>query len=136
MAGPAFEYNDYIQGIVGCSGKDKKKTPTSFLPGLTSLAVGILALALHLGITANFDLQKVHNVDFIASHSMYYRYGFTWVVLMGDRFKYYFAWKVAEGASILAGFGFEGFDANGKPIGWKGVENIDIPSFESRYICA
>ena len=50
--------------------------------------------------------------------------------LLGDRFKFYFAWKVAEGASVLAGFGFEGFGDNGKEIGWKGVENIDIIGFE------
>jgi hypothetical protein len=29
------------------------------------------------------------------------------VCLLGERFKFYFAWKVAEGASVLGGFGFE-----------------------------
>ena len=43
-----------------------------------------------------------------------------------NRLKYYFAWKVAEGASILGGFGFEGYDKEGKEIGWKGVENVNI----------
>lgn len=36
------------------------------------------------------------------------------------RLKYYFAWKVAEGASILGGFGFEGYTADGQVLGWKG----------------
>ena len=38
---------------------------------------------------------------------------------------------MAEGASILGGFGFEGYTADGKEKGWKGVENIDIMGFET-----
>jgi len=51
--------------------------------------------------------------------------------LITDRLKYYFAWKVAEGASIMGGFGFQGYDKTGKVIGWAGVENIDIVAFET-----
>jgi len=31
---------------------------------------------------------------------------------------------------VLGGFGFEGYDKDGKVKGWKGVENIDILGFE------
>jgi hypothetical protein len=50
--------------------------------------------------------------------------------MFGDRLKFYFAWKVAEGACVLGGFGFEGYDSAGNVKGWKGVENIDILGFE------
>lgn len=57
------------------------------------------------------------------------------MALLGERFKYYFAWKIAEGSSVLAGFGFEGYttEKDGKvvPKGWRGVENIEIISFET-----
>jgi len=29
--------------------------------------------------------------------------------MFAERLKYYFAWKIAEGASIAGGFGFEGW---------------------------
>lgn len=53
--------------------------------------------------------------------------------LWTERMKYYFIWKTAEGACILAGFGFEGFDAAGRVIGWRGVENVDIVGIETAW---
>jgi hypothetical protein len=35
------------------------------------------------------------------------------------------------GASIMGGFGFEGYTKEGKVVGWKGVENIDILGVET-----
>ena len=31
----------------------------------------------------------------------------------------------------MGGFGFEGYNKEGKPIGWKGVSNVDIIGFET-----
>lgn len=44
--------------------------------------------------------------------------------------KYYAVWKIAEAGCIIAGFGFEGVDKEGKIIGFKGVENVDILGFD------
>jgi len=55
------------------------------------------------------------------------------VYLLVERWKYYFAWKVSEGACQMAGFGFEGFDEQGKPKGWGGVTNIGIWEFETSW---
>ena len=46
------------------------------------------------------------------------------------RSKYYFARKVAEGSTVLAGFGFQGYTDAGTAKGWNGVSNIDIFDFE------
>jgi lysophospholipid acyltransferase len=48
---------------------------------------------------------------------MYFRTSFA-------RQKYYFAWYVAEGASIMAGIGYEGKDANGT-MRWRRLKNAD-----------
>ena len=56
--------------------------------------------------------------------------------MLGVRFKYYFAWKVSEGAAILAGFGLEGFEEEGEGgegvrcLGFGGVSQMDILGFE------
>ena len=65
------------------------------------------------------------------------------LLMVGVRFKYYFAWKVSEGAAILAGFGFEGFEEEeeeeeegehagpgARCIGFGGVSQMDILGFE------
>ena len=68
-----------------------------------------------------YPLAKVYNSEFIQTTGHFARYIHTVVALFGERLKYYFAWKVAEGASIMAGFGFQGYDANDKVIGWSGI---------------
>lgn len=59
--------------------------------------------------------------------------------------KFYFAWKVAEGASIMGGitnmklissyfdegFGFEGYTPTGQVIGWKGIFYLIMFDFNS-----
>eukprot|EP01041_Mallomonas_annulata_P011135 gene11135-23274_t len=135
LAGPAFEYNDYVHSIDGTKFKrsDGKKgpVPSSILPALQRLVVGLLSMGLHLYLSAIFPISKIYDTNFIAAHHFTYRFPFTWCVLLADRVKYYFAWRVAEGASIMAGFGFEGYNKEGQPIGWKGVENVDIIGFET-----
>ena len=55
------------------------------------------------------------------------------VSLWAERMKYYFIWKTAEGSCLLAGFGFQGYDAEGKALGWRGVENVDILGIETAW---
>ena len=139
LAGPAFEYNDYLQSINGSAfdnekdRKEGKKTaePGSLLEGLKRLVIGVVSLVAHMQLAARFPLPNCYNPQWIAENpSMVYRYLFTWAALFADRLKYYFAWKVAEGASVLGGFGFQGYDKEGKVVGWSGVENIEILGFE------
>jgi hypothetical protein len=144
LAGPAFEYNDYIKSIDGSifarnadkdkqsNGKGKEeKPPSSLLNALFTLLLGVVCLVGHLVLSGHYPLSRIYDAAFIAAHNHVERYGYTWVALAAERLKYYFAWKVAEGASILGGFGFEGYDANGKPLGWSAVENISIVGFET-----
>jgi len=137
LAGPAFAYNDYLRSIDGTAFQkekdgDKKTTaPSRLLPGLQRLFVGVLCLVLYLQVNARFKVQHHYSLDFIREHPNYLlRYILLCIAMFGDRLKFYFAWKVAEGASIFGGFGFEGYDKEGKPKGWGGVENVDIIGFE------
>ena len=38
--------------------------------------------------------------------------------------------QVAEAACVAAGFGFEGYGADGASLGYAGVSNVDIVNFE------
>ena len=105
LAGPAFEYTDYASAVDGSAfskenGKkndEKAEEPSSVAVALKALVIGIVALVLHLVVSGNFPIPTLYNKEWIASNDMLFRFGFMWVALTGDRLKYYFAWKVAEG---------------------------------------
>lgn len=144
-AGPAFEYADYVRAIDGTAfkritppGKDgeaKKESvsrPSPVLPALSCFVIGVVMLVGHLQMAARFPMSGLYkNPQEVYAMSHWSRYIYGCIALAGDRMKYYFVWKMAEGASLLAGFGFQGYDDTGKVIGWKGVENIDIIAFET-----
>jgi lysophospholipid acyltransferase len=141
LAGPAFEYQDYIASIddsaffVPNENKDDSKKPiikrpNTLFPAIQRLIVGVIAMIAYLQIGGRFKLSTLHDKTFIANHPYHERWGYLMLSMFGERMKYYFAWKVAEGASLLAGFGFEGYKSNGEMIGFKGVENMDILGFE------
>jgi hypothetical protein len=136
LAGPAFEYKDYERAIDGTAyrvGGEKGpiKKPATLLAGLQRLVVGVITLVLHMKMSAMFPVKVMYDPKFLSTVPWVERYARLMVAMLAERFKFYFAWKVAEGASILGGFGFEGYTPEGKPIGWKGVENIDIIGFET-----
>ena len=134
LAGPAFEYTDYVSAMedTAPSATDKKplKKPQPFLPAMLRLLVGVLCLVGHLQLAPHFKISSHYQLQYVSSKPALLRFADLLVAMFAERLKYYFAWKVAEGASILAGFGFEGFNASNQPIGWRGVENIEIINWE------
>mmetsp|Transcript_37512 Transcript_37512/g.49427 ORF Transcript_37512/g.49427 Transcript_37512/m.49427 type:complete len:542 (+) Transcript_37512:178-1803(+) len=162
MAGPAFEYADYIHAVDGSAykpifdghsngrtngtnghtnGTDNgvakggavngyTKKPSSVVPGLACLGLGLLCMAIHVVGSMQFPLMGVVAEEEFLKYGMVYRAAYTWIALLFIRFKYYFAWKVAEGSCIMAGFGFEGYNEDGSVKGWGGTSNMDILGFE------
>lgn len=145
QAGPAFEYNDYVHVIDGSifmkKSKDDKivsSSPSTIIPGLRRLLVGVIALVFHVILKGSYPLlierdgkliPTLSDTVFIANNSIFKRLCYMMIALLSERYKFYFAWKVAEGSCILAGFGFEGYDKFGEIIGFAGVENVDIMRF-------
>ena len=143
LAGPAFEYQDYIRSIDGSvfqyhaksEGDSKKQSPppvpSSFVPGLLKFLAGTAFLIGHVLINGQYPLSNLYNTEFIANNSFLWRCAYLYISLVGARFKFYFVWVLAEGSSNLAGFGFEGFSVDGRTLGWGGVNNVDIMGFET-----
>jgi hypothetical protein len=139
LAGPAFEYTDYMAGVNVNSIQPPKqekstqprKPPSSVLAALGRLLIGLCWMLFYMKLFPTYATRMVAKQEFIASHGLVYRCLFTSLALLVERSKYYYVWKVAEGASIMGGFGFQGYDSTGEPKGWGGVENIDIFTFET-----
>ena len=165
LAGPSFEYRDYIDGITGSmlvfkgaeggAGERDSKIPVKSAPSpvpsaLVSLSIGVFWLVVKLVMGGYFPLAtykdastpgvpynmvpNLSNPVWLASYpNAVWRFLVLMLTLQAERYKYYFAWKVAEGSCQLAGFGFQGFDGKGTALGWRGVENIDIWGFETSW---
>jgi hypothetical protein len=138
LAGPAFEYKDYEKAIDGTAYRKPgdsvmtvRKPSSNWLNGLRKLLVGVVCLVLYLQLSAHFKVVHQLDPEYIRTVGPVTRFVRLMLAIMADRCKFYFAWKVAEGASIMAGFGFEGYDAQGRELGWRGVENVDIVNFET-----
>lgn len=146
MVGPTFEYSLYDKVIAG----EVPAKPT----GKGTPAVGImeklgrmvncnmyvaalhrlvLALACMAGyqMLADAGYLTYHSYDpaWIAGKSYWELFSFMAVCMQCQRFKFFFIWKIAEGACILAGFGFSGYDKNGESLGYRAAENMDILGF-------
>lgn len=117
LAGPAFEFKDYVTIIDKTAfqkpiRKDKTKddveveVPSTLAPSLYRLFVAVLCLLSHMQLSARFPHSVVYNAEWISLHSWYFRWGYTSLSLFAERLKYYFVWKVAEGACVMAGFGY------------------------------
>lgn len=158
LAGPAFEYQDYAKSIDGTIFQ-KKEThghhghkehnshdkahkqeakkqapldPSSLAAGFQCLAIGIFFMVTHLILVAKFPFPIIGNKEWITAHPNHVeRFLYTVVAAFTERTKFYFAWKLAESASVFAGFGFQGYNDKGDVIGWHGVENVDIIGVET-----
>lgn len=125
--GPSFEYADYIAFADGTL-----TSPPPYTPGLWRLAQGLFYFVAFTGINMKYpcaDLLK--DERFLTSGTFLSRYIVIWIALLAVRFKYYFGWKIAEGAACMAGLGYNGIDKSTGKHEWDRVENINVLKYET-----
>ena len=88
----------------------RKNSPV--LPALHRLFLGLFCLILHFTISSQAPVSRQYDPIWQNSHHFMYRMIYISISFLGERFKFYFAWKISEGACIMAGFGFEGHNNN------------------------
>ncbi|KAJ5934032.1 Membrane bound O-acyl transferase MBOAT [Penicillium verhagenii] len=132
FAGPSFEYVDYRRWLdttlfdVPPGTDPSKRAPPAFKKALVGL----------LWIGAFVYLGSIFTTDFVLSDE-FLQYGFPrrmlTVYLLGftSRLKYYGVWSLTEGACILSGLGYNGFDPKSGKVFWNRLENVDPWSLET-----
>ncbi|CAM9814250.1 unnamed protein product, partial [Ectocarpus sp. 12 AP-2014] len=133
LAGPAFEYKEYDNATSGKAyEKDGKPhpMPSNWAAALSKFGSGMLCLTLFQVGSGYFPLTGMRSSE-VAGMPIPKRIMNAWITLFFVRMKYFFAWKTADGASVLGGFGFQGYGPDGQVAGWDGVSNIDIMTFET-----
>ncbi|EEQ90171.1 hypothetical protein RJZ56_003066 [Blastomyces dermatitidis] len=144
FAGPAFDYIEYRKWIETTMfdappGVDpakrpptrkKRKIPRSGRPALLRAAFGLF------WIFGFLQFGRLYNVEFILSDN-YLKYTLlrrVWILHMlgfTSRLKYYGVWSLTEGACILSGMGYNGFDPNTGKVSWNRLENVNPKGLET-----
>jgi lysophospholipid acyltransferase len=136
LSGPSFhykEYTDYLQGTDFY--KNEKYNPEGKIPScayavLECVFLSICCMAIHLSFEAYFPVGIVLEPNGMDHMNVLVRHLYLILAVMGVRCKYYFIWKLSEGAGVLAGLGFEGYDNNGRTL-WTRLTNVFLWKIES-----
>lgn len=138
MAGPAFDYADYRRWIdttmfdvpaeVDPAKKPpvrkKRKIPRSGTPATRKAAAGLIWLGLFVYFGASYNPEFLSSDTFL-KYNVFQRVWLNYVTNVVARFKYYAVWSLSEGACILAGMGYNGFDPVTAKVSWNRLQNID-----------
>lgn len=140
LTGPAFHYAEYDKFIHSSlfddvpqekrPGKRSRRIPRSGTPALIRTLQGFVWGALFFVSPRFVSLEYVLSGQLAAEHGFFYRIFYFWALGFSERLKYYTAWYIAEGACILCGIGYNGYNPETDTFKWDRVQNIDPYSFE------
>jgi lysophospholipid acyltransferase len=137
-AGPAFDYADYKRWI-DCTMFDvppevdpakkppvrkKRKIPRSGTPATRKAASGLVWLVLFVVLGPKYNPEFLSSDAFL-EYGIFQRVWLNYMTNVVARFKYYAVWSLSEGACILAGMGYNGFDPVTAKVSWNRLQNID-----------
>lgn len=137
LTGPSFEYADF-ESWLDCEMfhdlPDQKQGSNKYyrtIPKNGTLAgwkviQGIFWIVLSTLGPKYFPVSYVLNRETFMKRSFIYRIHYMSLLGFIQRLKYYAAWTIAEGACILCGLGYNGYDPKTKKIKWNRVQNIDV----------
>ncbi|KAG7192757.1 lysophospholipid acyltransferase [Scheffersomyces spartinae] len=141
LTGPAFDYADYDKFIHSTlfddvpqdkrPGARKRRIPRSGKPALNKLLRGIFWAFLFVNSSKYLSLDYILNGQLFQEHNFIYRIFYMWGLGFTYRLKYYTIWSIAEGACILCGIGYNGYDSDTDSFKWDRVQNINEWAFET-----
>ncbi|KAI5293648.1 lysophospholipid acyltransferase, partial [Ascosphaera acerosa] len=144
FAGPAFDFVDYRRWLETSlfdhpPGTDTRKAPRvrgarriprSGTPAAAKAAQGLAWIAAFLACSARFPADLPLQPGFLARGPLA-RVALMHLVGLTARLKYYGVWKLTEGACILSGMGYNGFDPLSGAVHWDALENVDPLALET-----
>ncbi|KAL3156423.1 hypothetical protein ABBQ38_000734 [Trebouxia sp. C0009 RCD-2024] len=127
LAGPFFELRDY-RDYIERQGPWANGFPSGVVPGLVRLFKAMVCMAFHLRMTQGFNASTLESAWY-HSQPLLSRVIVLYLVPTVYRFKYYFAWAVAESGLTLSGFNYNGKDKRGVLL-WDRYVNARIRHVE------
>ncbi|KAI9286153.1 membrane bound O-acyltransferase [Umbelopsis sp. AD052] len=132
IAGPANEYMDYKRFVtmeVFRDANGKIVRPSATKATLKLFAQGLFFILILATVAPHFSYFECLNPWYLKM-PFWKRFLFIQAAGFSSRVKYYAVWLLAEGACVLCGLGFNGYDKDGKAR-WNRVSNIRPFTYES-----
>ncbi|KAJ3627584.1 hypothetical protein MTP99_014951 [Tenebrio molitor] len=145
MAGPSMFYKDYMDFIDGSNLKspvmpdnapDNRTIviePSPIRAVCKKAVLAVMCAALFVKFLPMFPISRVKEDDFVENTSFTQKILYLYICTALVRFKYYFAWTVADAICNNAGIGYNGVDESGAPK-WDKFTNVDIFKFEAAHV--
>lgn len=140
LTGPAFDFADYDKYIKGTLFSDvppekrprgKRVIPRSGKQAFAKTMRGFFWAFLFVNVDKWVLIPYMESKAFLNDHYLIYRMFYMWILGFLYRLKYYAIWLIAEGACILGGIGYNGYDEATGKFKWDRVQNIDEVAFET-----
>lgn len=143
MVGPLCFYADYKRFVEGRNYRrdpatglwsdrvtPKEESPSPLFPFLQKLVYTFLCAFIMMVIIPQQGTDMLIDPEWIATHGFFYRL-WTMVKNVGwIRFRYYFAWVLADLINNCAGLGYSGTDPKTGREKWSLCKNVDIRRLE------
>lgn len=128
MCGPIMYYKDYTDFIRISSFKGTP--PGALKASFSKLLLSSTSAMLLLLVAPKFQVDFLRSPEFLVETPFVIRFFYILIFTVLSRLKYYVAWHLGEAVSNATGFGFNGYDQNGKPK-WDLISNMELWRFET-----
>lgn len=133
LAGPFYEAKDYFDYMQRKGEWDQSKPeyrlPNPIVPGLLRFIKAFACLAIWFSLSQRYGVEFLESKEWREETPLPRRVLLLWACLVIYRFKYYFAWALAECGLIFSGLCFNGYDDKGTPQ-WNRCINARIRKVE------
>ncbi|XP_053672507.1 lysophospholipid acyltransferase 6 [Anopheles nili] len=144
MAGPLVFYKDYIDFIEGChimkqtsahAKYDIEKKivhePSPVKAVVKKVIASLVCALIFVKFATIYPIKTMKDDGFIESAGFFYSLWYMMLATTAVRFKYYFAWLMADAICNNSGLGFNGYDErDGVTPRWDMLSNIQVLEFE------
>lgn len=144
MAGPLVFYKDYIDFIEGCHilkqtavskvkydiEKEIVHEPSPVKVVVKKVIASLVCALIFVKFATIYPIKAMKDDGFMASSGFMYSFWYMMMATTAVRFKYYFAWLMADAICNNSGLGFNGYEKDGITPRWDMVSNIGVWAFE------
>ncbi|XP_049539410.1 lysophospholipid acyltransferase 6 isoform X1 [Anopheles darlingi] len=144
MAGPLVFYKDYIDFIEGCHilkqasanckyDIDKKivHEPSPVKAVVKKVIASLVCALIFIKFATIYPIKAMKDDGFMKNSGFFFSLWYMMMATTAVRFKYYFAWLLADAICNNSGLGFNGYDErDGVTPRWDMLSNIQVLEFE------
>lgn len=144
MAGPLVFYKDYIEFIEGYHilkqtavskakydiDKEIVHEPSPVKVVVKKVIASLVCALIFVKFATIYPIKAMKDDGFTENAGFFYSFWYMMMATTAVRFKYYFAWLLADAICNNSGLGFNGYEQDGVTARWDLVSNIDVWAFE------